>query len=60
MTGRQCKYCDVIKTLSGTKWICNKNNKICRCRTRLNCLSFEATSDAKIRLKALVDKYESK
>lgn len=60
MTGRQCKYCEVIKTLSGPKYWCKKLEKKCPSRPCLKCLSFEATDDAKIRLKALADKYESK
>ena len=47
MTGRQCKYCKIIKTLSGSKWICSKKNKICTCRTRLSCMSFKLNESFK-------------
>ena len=50
MTGRQCKHCKIVKTLSGPKWICSNTNKICTCRTKLNCMSFKLKNKITINL----------
>ena len=50
MTGRQCKHCKIIKTLSGPKYWCKKHEKKCPCRPYLKCLSFESKNKITINL----------
>ena len=60
MTGRDCKHCNVIKTLSGEKWVCKKTGLKCHCRKRISCGfgSFEPTYEAKQRWKIKVAEYK--